>query len=190
MMQFGIKDEEFIRGHVPMTKAEVRAMILARAGLNPEDNILDIGAGTGSVTVEMALAACRGHVTAIERNPEAIALIKKNAEKFGCSNVTCMEGTAPEDIPADSAYDFIFVGGSGGRMRAILDEAMRHLRSNGRLMAVAVTPETVSEIMEWAGHHSVTMEGFQMQINRLKPAGRIHLMVPLSPVYIFTLERA
>ena len=82
----GISDDEFIRGKVPMTKAEIRAMVMVKAQIDETDVVADIGAGTGSITIEAARCAYRGEVYAIERNPEGIDLIKQNAEKFGCKN--------------------------------------------------------------------------------------------------------
>ena len=73
MHMFGIDDEEFIRGNVPMTKAEIRAMVMVKAGIQPDDVVADIGAGTGSLTIEAALCAEKGKFYAIERNPEGIA---------------------------------------------------------------------------------------------------------------------
>ena len=94
-MQFGICDEEFIRGKVPMTKAEIRAMVMVKAGIRPEDRVADIGAGTGSISIEAALAASKGEVYSIERNPEGIRLIEENAEKFGLKNIHTIKGVAP-----------------------------------------------------------------------------------------------
>ena len=87
MFGFGINDDEFIRGKVPMTKAEIRAMVMVKAGIQPEDIVADIGAGTGSLTIEAALCATKGKVYAIEKNLEGIDLIKQNAKKFGCTNI-------------------------------------------------------------------------------------------------------
>lgn len=82
MQTFGIRDEEFIRGKVPMTKAEIRAMVMVKAGIRPTDRVADIGAGTGSISIEAALAASEGDVYSIERNPEGIRLIEENARKI------------------------------------------------------------------------------------------------------------
>mgnify|MGYP001750184703 FL=1 len=109
MYTFGINDEEFIRGKVPMTKAEVRAMIMVKARIAPEDTVVDIGAGTGSITVEAALCANKGIVYAIEMNPEGIDLIKQNAEKFGCRNICPVLGSAPEAMAELPMTDVVTV---------------------------------------------------------------------------------
>ena len=102
----GMEDGSFLRGSVPMTKREIRAQALSLLQLKEESVAYDIGAGTGSVTVEMALAGWRGNVFAVERNPEGAALIRQNCRMFSADNVTVVEGDAPEalkDLPAPDA---------------------------------------------------------------------------------------
>ena len=186
MYPFGIHDEEFIRGHVPMTKAEIRAMVMVKAGIRPDDVIADIGAGTGSLSIEAALHAPQGKVYAIERNPQGIELIGKNAEKFGCSNIEIIQGTAPEALEELPPCDVVLIGGSGGNLHGILDVCGRLLKKGGRLVMTAVTIETAGEVMKEFEERPFRLEGFQMQINRLNQMGRYHLFVPMSPVFIFT----
>lgn len=186
MHTFGIADEEFIRGKVPMTKAEIRAMVMVKAAIAPGDAVADIGAGTGSLSVEAALAAGPGKVYAIEKNPEGIGLIRQNAEKFGCGNVEVIEGTAPEAMDALPVCQVILIGGTGGHLPAILDAADAHLARGGRVVLTAVTAETTGDIVRAFADRPYALEGFQMQVNRLRKLGRYHLYSPLSPVFIFT----
>lgn len=186
MRQFGIDDDQFIRGKVPMTKAEIRAMVMVKAAICPDAVVADIGAGTGSLTIEAALGAPLGRVYAVERNPEGISLIHKNAEKFGCSNIETVTGSAPEAMKTLPICDVILVGGSGGSLHVILDEADRHLKIGGRMVLTSVTAETTGAIVEEFKTRAYHFEGFQMQVSRLKKLGRYHLYDPLSPVFIFT----
>jgi cobalt-precorrin-6B (C15)-methyltransferase len=183
---FGINDEEFIRGKVPMTKAEVRAMIMVKARIAPEDTVVDIGAGTGSITVEAALCANKGIVYAIEMNPEGIDLIKQNAEKFGCRNIYPVLGSAPEAMAELPMTDVVIIGGSGGNMHEILNKATNILRPDGRIVLTSVTAETTGEVVNEFKDRPFTFDGFQMQINRLRKLGRYHLFNPMSPIFIFT----
>lgn len=189
MMRFGIPDNEFIRGSVPMTKAEIRAMIMARFGIEKEDRCLDIGAGTGSVSVEMALAAPSGEVVSIERNHEGIELIRKNAEKFHVNNLKIIEGKAPEALTDLGNFDHIFIGGSGGALSGIAKHMPLLLASGGNIILTAVTLETVHKIYEIFGPENFEISSFQMQVNRVEKRGRVHMMVPLSPIFIFELTR-
>ena len=110
-MKFGIRDEEFIRGKVPMTKAEIRAMVMVQADIQPGDKVADIGAGTGSISIEAALAASKGEVYSIERNPEGIRLIEENAEEFGLKNIHTIKGVAPaamEGLPQAKLQQRLF----------------------------------------------------------------------------------
>ena len=110
----GLPDEAFARGKVPMTKQEVRAAVLAKLGVQPGELLWDVGAGTGSVSVELALAAPRGRVYAVECDPEACALIRQNKEKFAVRNLTLVEGTAPAALENLPAPDAVFIGGTKG----------------------------------------------------------------------------
>ncbi len=186
MRHFGIADEEFSRGKVPMTKAEIRAMVMVKAAIAETDIVCDVGAGTGSLSVEAALCATKGQVYAIERNPEGIALISENAQKFGCENITVIEGVAPSGMEKLPALDVVLIGGSGGNLSSILDAADARLAPGGRIVITAVTVETTEDVVREMAGRPYTMEGFQMQVNRLRRLGRYHLYDPQSPVFIFT----
>ncbi|MEE3451938.1 precorrin-6Y C5,15-methyltransferase (decarboxylating) subunit CbiT [Dialister sp.] len=189
MYNFGIQDEEFIRGKVPMTKAEIRAMVMVKAKIRPDDIVADIGAGTGSISIEAALAASHGEVYSIERNPEGIQLIRENAEKFGCGNIHTITGSAPGAMDELPPLDVIIIGGSSGNMHEILNRCEDLLKKGGRIILTAVTAETTGEIVREFDGRPFRLDGFQMQINRLRKLGRYHLYNPLSPVFIFTAEK-
>lgn len=189
MHMYGIDDEEFIRGNVPMTKAEIRAMVMVKAGIHSEDVVADIGAGTGSLTIEAALCAEKGKVYAIERNPEGIELIRRNAEKFGCENIYTITGTAPDAMEGLPALDVVIIGGSSGNMKEILNRAACLLKPEGRIIMTSVTAETTGEVVQEFKNRPFALEGFQMQINRLRKLGRYHLFQPISPVFIFVATK-
>lgn len=119
---FGIPDGEFVRGAVPMTKREVRSLVLSSLMLSADSIVVDIGAGTGSVSVEAALSAYNGAVYAVERKPEALALIAENTVRFHTDNVRIVEGEAPEALDGLPPADAYFIGGSGGRLERILQK--------------------------------------------------------------------
>ena len=111
-----MRDQEFIRGKVPMTKREVRAVSLERLEIRDGEVLYDIGAGTGSVAIEAALASPGCRVYAFEQKEEACRLIRQNQEKFKVPNVTLIPGCAPESLEGLPAPDKVFIGGSGGKM--------------------------------------------------------------------------
>lgn len=186
---FGIPDEDFIRGDVPMTKREVRMMVLSEAHIEDDSKILDVGAGTGSYSIEAALAAPKGEVFAIERFAKGIDLIKQNAAKFGVQNLTVIEAKAPEGMEDLPPLDVIIVGGSAGGMKDILDEAERLLKLGGRLLITGVTVETGHTMVAELKGRPFDYTAFQMQVNRFRKAGPYHLLDPLSPIFIVTAIR-
>lgn len=182
----GIPDGAFLRGSAPMTKQEVRAVILAR--LHPAENeiLWDIGAGTGSVAVEMALAARWGRVFAFERDPAACALIRENRGKFGAYNLTCVEGAAPSSFGGLPAPDAAFIGGSGGRLRRIMEELQRR-NPRVRVVISAVTLETLSTAMrsmEELGFSGI--EAAQVAVSRAGKVGQSHLLRALNPIFVLS----
>ena len=183
---FGIKDEEFIRGDVPMTKKEIRMVVMNEARIEEDSVVLDVGAGTGSISIEAALGAPKGHVYAIERFEKATDLIRQNQEKFGVKNLTIIEAKAPEGMEDLPELDAVIIGGSAGGMGTIMDEATRLLKVGGRLVVTAVTMETGYTILKELKGRPYTYEGFQMQVSRFRKAGPYHLLNPLSPIFIVT----
>ena len=182
----GIPDELFIRGNVPMTKAEVRAVTLSKLRLRENSVLYDIGAGTGSVAVECGLRMKRGWVYAIEKAPDALGLIAENAAKFGVNNLTLVPGEAPYAFAVLPQPDRVFVGGTGGCMEGILDWACRISRPC-RIVANAVSIESAYEALT-----GLKNRGFQdidltcVSVARGRPAGDKHLLQALNPVYIIS----
>ena len=185
----GLPDEAFSRTEaVPMTKSEVRAVCLSKLAL-PEDGVVwDIGAGTGSVTVEMALGAWRGRVYAVERKEEALETLRENLRRFHTDNVTVVPGTAPEacgDLPAPT---HVFIGGSAGNLGGILALALEK-NPKVRIVATAVTLESVGELTRWGKELPFAQtEVLSMTVARGRKAGAYHLMTGQNPVYIFTMQ--
>lgn len=181
---FGIPDDEFIRGDVPMTKCEIRKAVMNEARIDEDSVVLDVGAGTGSISIEAALGAPNGHVYAIERFDKGIELIHQNMEKFGVSNMTVIKSKAPEGMEDLPALDAVIIGGSAGGMGVIVDEAQRLLKVGGRLVVTAVTMETGYTILKELKGRPFSYEGYQMAISRYRKAGPYHLLDPLSPIFI------
>ena len=182
----GINDDQFVRGSIPMTKQEIRILTLAKARIAPDSVVIDIGAGTGSLTVEAALQAPNGQVYAIEREPEGIELIKVNSEKFGAANVIPVLGTAPEALATLPLADVILIGGSGGKLAAILAETDRLLKPGGRLVITAITIETLYHGLRELEARGYRTETCGVQVNRVRTVGASHMFQALNPVYIMS----
>ena len=169
-----------------MTKEEVRAVALSRLRLEENHVVWDVGAGTGSVSVECALACPAGRVYAVEKKAEALALLAENRARFGADNLEIVAGTAPEALADLPAPDRVFLGGTSGNMEEILGAALRK-NPAARVVCTAVTLETVAEAARiFAGLEDAGM--VQLSVTRTRPAGRYHLMDAQNPVWLFSGE--
>ena len=183
----GLPDEALERGDVPMTKQEVRAAVLAKLAVRPEDILWDVGAGTGSVSVELALAAPRGRVYAVECRPEGCALIKANREKFRTRNLVLVEGLAPAALSDLPAPDAVFIGGSKGSLAAIVDAALDK-NPDARICVSAIALETLSAAVAALTAKGRTVQVSQLAVSRAKAVGGLHLMMAQNPIYLITGE--
>ena len=190
-MNLGIKDDAFVRGNVPMTKEEIRILTLVKAQIAPDAVVYDVGAGTGSLSVEAARLAPQGHVYAIEKNPEGITLIKENAARFSTRNLTVIEGAAPAALDGLPHLDVALIGGSGRRLPEILDIIGTRMHSGGRIVANAITMQTVAACLDYFHVHAelYTYEAIQVQISRLERVGPYDMAKALNPIYIITAQR-
>lgn len=184
----GLPDEAFARGKVPMTKQEVRAAVLAKLGVQPGELLWDVGAGTGSVSVELALAAPRGRVYAVECDPEACGLIRQNRETFHACNLTLVEGRAPAALADLPAPDAVFIGGTKGGMEAVVDTVLAR-NPNARICISAIALETLSAAVAALTAHGLAAEVTQIAVSRTRPAGRLHLLMANNPIFLITGER-
>jgi precorrin-6Y C5,15-methyltransferase (decarboxylating) len=180
----GLPDSRFSRlAGIPMTKSETRAVILSKLNLRPADICWDVGAGTGSVTVEMALNAYRGKVYAIERREEAIPLIEQNCAAFHLGNAAAVRGEAPAALEPLPAPDAVFIGGSGGEIDGIISAVLRK-NPDTRIVVAAATLETVSAALAAFAGAGMETEIVQINAARGKQAGGLHLMEAQNPVTI------
>ena len=186
----GIPDELFIRGDVPMTKQEVRAVALAKLRLTATDTVWDVGAGTGSVSIEAALVARAGSVWAVERNAAGVRLIRENADAFGCGNVHAVPGVAPDALVKLPVPDAVFVGGSAGELPSIVEAALEK-NSQVRLCVPCVTVETLTEACTLlSGSRFKGFEACQVSAARAEAVGSHHLMKAQNPVFLVSARGA
>ena len=184
----GLPDEAFLRGQVPMTKQAGRAAALAKLAVTPTDVLWDVGAGTGSVSVELALAAPEGQVYAIECEPEACALIRGNRQLFSAWNLQLVEGRAPEALTNLPAPDAVFIGGTKGGMERIVDLVLSK-NENARVCISAIAVETLSAAVTALTRHGLEASVTQLAVSRTKPAGALHLLMANNPTFLITGER-
>ena len=182
----GLHDDLFMRSKVPMTKQEVRAVSISKLMPKATDNIYDIGAGTGSCSIELALQAQAGHVWAFERNPVAVELLGKNKELFNVDNLDIVAGEASEQIQEMPAPDCVFIGGSGGNLCKMLD-IFYSKNPECRIVVNAITVETLIEVVEYYKTRTeYDLEIVNVFAARGKKLGAYNLMMAQNPVYVMT----
>lgn len=181
----GLPDECFVRGQVPMTKSEVRAVIASRLALRPDSICADLGAGTGSVTVEMALSAWKGQVYACDRNEEAVGLIRENCRNFHIGNVTVFGGDNLAVLEQLPRLDAAFIGGSGGEMEELVLR-LREQNPHVRIVISAIAPESVTNAIAALTKAGLEPEIVSVSTAQGKKAGRLHLMLAQNPIYLIS----
>ncbi|MTI84624.1 MAG: precorrin-6Y C5,15-methyltransferase (decarboxylating) subunit CbiT [Firmicutes bacterium] len=186
----GIPDEYFQRlAGVPMTKQEVRAVSISLLRIFSGAIMYDLGAGTGSVGVECALLGC-GKVFAVERKPEAVALVKQNIEYFQLDNIEPVTGKAPEALDGLPAADRIFLGGSGGCLADILQATNIKLKDGGRLVVTSVTVDTGPQVIKFLENNNFTDINITgLSVSRAVSRGSVHLWNALNPVQIISGQK-
>ena len=184
----GLSDGMFVRGQAPMTKQEVRAAALAKLGVGPSDVLWDVGAGTGSVSVELALSAPEGQVFAVECDEDACALVRENKRKFSTWNLQLVEGKAPQALAGLPAPDAVFIGGTKGGMEDIVGQVLAK-NENARICISAIALETLSAAVTALEKHGLEADVAQIAVSRTRPAGKLHLLMANNPTFLITGER-
>ena len=180
----GLSDEAFIRGKTPMTKRDVRTLVVSALRLKPNGVVWDIGAGTGSVSVECARQCPLGEVYAVEMKADALDLIRRNAERFHALNLHVVPGHAPEALAALPAPDAVFLGGTTGAAEAVAD-VLRDMQRPIRLVATAVTMESAQEFLRLM-RPMADFEARQVAVSALESVGRYTMFKAENPVFIFS----
>lgn len=182
------RDMDFIRGEVPMTREEVRSLIIDKLELTSDAVVWDIGAGTGSVTVAAALTAHDGYVCAVECNADAAALIRANIKKFRLFNVSLHEGKALEIMDSLPRPTHVFIGGSGSELKSLLKKTAS-LGSGIRVVASCVTLKTSADVFEIFNNEGYSgFDAVQVNISRTKKLGASVIMSAQNPITIMSAQ--
>ncbi len=191
----GLPDEAFVRQlddegrTVPMTKSEVRAVSISKLRLTEDAVVWDVGAGTGSVSVEAALLCPTGHVYAVECREDAANLAERNGRQFALRNLTVVRGMAPEALSNLPAPSHVFIGGSSGSMREIVEAALQK-NPDVRVVVNAIALESVGEMAAIIDALGFTdSEIVQLSIARSRKIGRYNMMNGLNPIWIGAMQR-
>ena len=186
-----IKDEEFLRGKVPMTKEEIRFVSIGKMEMKDDDICLDIGGGTGSVSMEMARFARNGKVFVIERNDEAVELIHKNKEKFGLENLNIIKGMAPDGLKnLNTKFNKIFIGGSAGNLVEIIKYSYDNLVEDGILVLNFIVLENISTAVEELKKYNFKdVDICQIIVSKNRKVKDFNMMMAENPIYVITAKK-
>jgi cobalt-precorrin-6B (C15)-methyltransferase len=184
-----MKDSEFLRTKVPMTKAEVRAVSIDKLRLKGKANLLDVGAGTGSVSIQAAIEFPNLQVTSIEKNPDAIEIMTQNMTQFHTDNISLITANAPQGIP-DEQFDAIFVGGSGSNLKAIIEECLSRLKSGGALVLNFILIENAMAAYQVLANQDVDeLEMTQVDVSKWHALGKGHYFKHHNPSIILSATK-
>jgi precorrin-6Y C5,15-methyltransferase (decarboxylating) len=172
-----------------ITKREVRLFSLAALGIRPDSVVWDIGAGSGSVSIEAALLASSGRVYAVEVDPEGVEICRDNLRAHAVDNVRVVSGRAPEALADLESPDAVFVGGSKGSMEEIIDVALDRLKPGGRLVVNAITLENASEAYQAFRRRALVPEVTLLQVSRAEPLAHYLRYEALNPIQIFAVHK-
>lgn len=189
-ISIGLPDEAFARDKVPITKSEVRAVIMSKLDISPESICYDIGAGSGSISIEMSRLAYEGKVYAIEKNPVAVELIKKNIHNFSAENIELIHAKAPDGLDNILDADKIFIGGSAGELISMM-EMIFTSKKNPTIVISAITMETIAqitEIVKLAKEKGYDTEITAVNISKSKEVGPYNMMIAQNMVFIGVIK--
>ena len=187
----GIPDDFFERSeNVPITKEEIRVVQISKARLCPGYTVFDIGCGSGSISIESAIQIESGKVIAIDYDPNAIELTKRNIEKFGLTNISVILGNAKEKISELEQADAIFIGGTGGDTEEIVKLCQDKLKSGGRMVIGVILIETlysVLQVIEKLKFDSVDIT--QITISKSRKTSKGTMMLARNPVTVISATK-
>jgi precorrin-6Y C5,15-methyltransferase (decarboxylating) len=189
---FGIPEEAFAHRKPKIgliTKTEVRVISLAKMHLRKKSVVWDIGAGSGSVSIESALLSPSGQIFAVEKNEEDVLLIQENIQRFGTKNVEVVHAKAPDRLETLPDPDAVFIGGSGSRMADILEQCWSRLKTPGNLVVNLATIENLSEAYHFFKEHGVKPKVTLVQISRDSEILDLVRFDALNPVFIIHVEK-
>ncbi|CCI18408.1 Genome sequencing data, contig C313 [Microcystis aeruginosa PCC 9807] len=187
----GIPDELFERlPGIPLSKREVRLLMISALRLGDGGVFWDIGAGTGTIPVEIGLLCPNSPIIAIERDEEVASLIRRNCDRFGVKNVTVFEGSAPDCLPNISlAPDRVCIEG-GKPIKSVLQEVWQYLKPNGRIVATANNLETLYQFSEgFSNLQARNIEIVQAAVNRLETRGIQQVFAAVDPMFILSGDK-
>ncbi len=181
-----LRDEDFLRHKVPMTKEEIRLSVLAELALSVDSTVWDVGAGTGSVSIACACTAWQGQVYAVEQKAEAVALMEQNRTRFAADNLHILHGTAPEVLEQLPTPDAVFIGGSSSRMQGIFAHILQR-NPTARIVLTCISLESFMDALQCMKDFALPgLRVKQLTVANARTLGSYHMMTGQNPVWVLS----
>ncbi|MDI6811252.1 MAG: precorrin-6Y C5,15-methyltransferase (decarboxylating) subunit CbiT [archaeon] len=177
----GISDDLFLRSKAGLTREEIRAIIVSKARIKGNERILDVGTGSGSVSIEFARLGC--DVTAVEKDEENFEIARKNIERFGLEEKIELILGEMEHVNLSHNFDLIFFGGTDN-LKKSFENAFKRLKTGGGIIIAAVRLETVVEAIEVLKSKSINSEVLNICMNKGKDLGGKTALEPSYPIFL------
>ncbi|MEC4982776.1 MAG: precorrin-6Y C5,15-methyltransferase subunit CbiT [Oscillatoria sp. PMC 1068.18] len=187
----GIPDELFERlPGIPLSKREVRLLLISSLRMEAESVLWDIGAGTGTIPIEIALLCPQAQIVAVERDPEVASLIRRNCDRFSVTNIKVIEGNAPDCLAQITPLPHRVCFEGGKTVKEILTTVWQLLEPSGRVVATAGNLESLYALSEgFAQLQARNIEVVQSSINRLETRGINQTFAAIDPMFILSGEK-
>ncbi len=185
-----IKDQDFIKNpNVPgPTKEEVRCIVICKSLIKPDDIVVDIGCGTGGLTLEFAKRAKT--IYSIDINPDAVETTQQNLEKHGLKgNVEVIKGDGLEVLDKIEKFDLLVIGGSGGKLPLLIEKGYKKLNNNGRIIVTSILLETSAEAISSLKKLSIEPDVVTVSISKGKITKRGTMMMSRNPITIISAQK-
>jgi precorrin-6Y C5,15-methyltransferase (decarboxylating) len=169
-----------------ITKSEIRAITLSKLRLAPEHTLWDLGAGSGSISIEASLFIKKGNIFAVEKNPDRIENIKNNRKRFKVRNLKIVQAVLPEGLSGLARPDRIFIGGGGKDLKTIVTAAAKYLKPGGRIVINTVLIPNLQVVTAALSRLKFETDVIQVQINRTRQMPWAERFEAQNPVWIIS----
>ncbi len=190
VLHLGMSESAYDHARGLITKAEVRAVSLARLSLMPRQILWDLGAGSGAVSIEASLLMPGGQIWAVEKDPARVEQIRTNRDRFGITNLEVVESVLPRGLSALPDPDRVFIGGGGGALAETIAIACRRLPAAGVLVVNTVLMDSLHDTVRHLRSNGLATDVVQIQVSRSQPLADSDRLQAMNPVWIIRGHRA
>ncbi|MCP3898332.1 MAG: precorrin-6y C5,15-methyltransferase (decarboxylating) subunit CbiE [Desulfobacteraceae bacterium] len=184
-IRIGIDDQEFYCEKGLITKSEIRSIVLSKLNFERDNHVFwDLGAGSGSVSIEASSIIPQGSIYAVEKNSERVSIINKNISKFKVPNIIVVNAELPNDFDKLPVPDRIFIGGGGKDLANITEQAINKLTQNGIIVVNTILIQNIDSVFSIMEKKGLNPQATSVQISRSKSMPHGNRFEALNPIWI------